>query len=169
MLRAMDLVRGQEPDAHLLLAGRAGDDAHAERCRRLIAELALENHVSVLGERSDVGGLLASCDIGVLSSVSEGLPLALLEYGMAGLGVVATAVGECPGVLLGGRAGVLVPPKQPAALAAALLDLLRTPPRRRMLGDALRAHVTATHSVAAVLPQILSVYERVLQERRRIS
>jgi glycosyltransferase involved in cell wall biosynthesis len=100
----------------------------------------------------------------VLSSVSEGLPLSLIEYGHAGLATVATRVGECPGVLSDGALGVLVPPGDPAALAAAIVDLLRSPERRAALGGAFQAHVRCAFSAESGLARIASVYEEMLQD-----
>src|SRR5213078_2566083 len=71
--------------------------------------------------------LLSCCDIGVLTSRSEGLPNAVLEYLAAGLPVVATAVGGVPEIIENEVHGLLVPPENPAALSTALLRLLEDP------------------------------------------
>ena len=168
LLKAVALVRQQQPDVQLFLVGRTGEDVYAAECRRLISALGLRENVWMMGERSDAAELLSACDIGVLSSSSEGLPLALLEYGIAGLAVVATAVGQCAEVLDGDRAGILVPPAQHEPLAEALLSLLNKPARRLQLGDALRERVLKNHSLAAVMPQVLSVYSAVLGNKSRL-
>ena len=74
------------------------------RVQERIQQHGLESHVFLLGSRSDVPSILSGCDIGVLSSASEGMPLALLEYGVAGLPTVATRVGQVPEILDEGRA-----------------------------------------------------------------
>src|SRR5438876_11120160 len=79
-----------------------------------------------------------ACDVGVLSSRSEGMPLALLEYGMNGLPSVATRVGQCAEMLDDGRAGLLVPPAAPEPLAKAILALLQSPEQRAELGGRFR-------------------------------
>ena len=124
LLNAMAMVKDSVPDAHLLLAGEAADDDYKAGLAARIAELGLEGNVTWLGARRDVPAILAQCDVGVLSSRSEGLPLALLEYGAAGLATVATAVGESAEVLGSGASGVLVPPGCPEALANAIIRLL---------------------------------------------
>ncbi len=164
LLQALAQVIEQRPDAHLLLAGAIVEPACFAQIQDTIAALGLARHVSVLGEQTDVAGLLRQCDIGVLSSASEGLPLALLEYGQAGLAVVSTQVGQCAEVLDDGRAGLLVPPGQPAALAAALLSLLQAREVRARFGARLSRRVKAHYSVDAVMERICQVYEGVLQD-----
>jgi glycosyltransferase involved in cell wall biosynthesis len=163
LLRAMDLVRQQEPAAHLLLVGSTTDQDHCNKIKNEISRLALDNHVSLLGEQQNVAGWLGKCDIGVLSSASEGLPLALLEYGGAGLAAVATEVGQCAEVLDGGRDGMLVAPGAPDQLAAALIALLRAPAERAAFGERFRRRVSEAYSPQAALAQICQIYDAVLE------
>ncbi|MFN7926772.1 MAG: glycosyltransferase [Blastocatellia bacterium] len=162
LIRAMKIVVQTVPDAQLLLVGGAGDMAHLLRIQARAQNLHLTNHISWLGERHDVEAIQRACQIGVLSSASEGLPLALIEYGMAGLAVVATNVGQCAEVLDDGRAGRLVPPGQPEALAAALIALLQQPAQARVLGEALQQRVRAHYSADVVMRQISHIYEQVV-------
>ena len=162
LLRAMNLVVKQLPAAHLLLVGGVGERAYFESIKLEITRLGLEKKVSVLGERQDVYAILKGCDVGVLSSASEGLPLALLEYGMAGLPAVATRIGECAEVLDEGRVGILVPPGSHDQLAEALLQLLQSPERRSALGRQFHRRVQELHSPGAVVKQVCSVYETIL-------
>lgn len=162
LVRAMKSVVREVPRTHLLLVGGASDGPHEASVRREIEEHGLAAHVTLLGEREDVPAILRACDMGVLASASEGLPLALLEYGMSGLPVVATDVGQCSEVLGGGAAGLLVPPRDPERLAAALLELLRSPGAAARLGERLRARTLARHGAAAVTEQVTRVYEAVL-------
>ena len=154
LLRAMARV----PGAHLLVAGADVEPAYAARVREEAD--ALGDRVTFLGSRSDVPDLLRGCDVGVLSSASEGFPLSLLEYGRAGLAAVATRVGQCPEVLDG--AGILVPPGDPGALAAALLALLGDPARRKELGERLCRRVRERYSAPAVMERLEAVYHRIL-------
>jgi glycosyltransferase involved in cell wall biosynthesis len=159
LIEAMKRVSQVVPTATLLLAGDEADGAHASRLREQIRRQALGNHVFILGSRPDVRAILGVCDIGVLSSASEGMPLALLEYGSAGLPAVATAVGQVPEVLDDGRAGLLVCPRQPGALAEALLKLLRSPELRSSLGATFQRRVQERYSQHAVLDQVIRIYE----------
>ena len=95
--------------------------------RQLAADLGLAGRVHFLGQRRDIPDLLAALDIFVLPSHSEGVSLALLEAMAAGLPVIATAVGGLPEVVTDGENGLLIPPKDPEALAAALARLLADP------------------------------------------
>jgi glycosyltransferase involved in cell wall biosynthesis len=162
LLHAFEFVLQRMPAAHLFLVGAENDGPYGDQIRRELARQALNGSVSVLGSRSDVPAILAECDVGVLSSVSEGLPLALLEYGLAGLPGVATAVGQCPEVLDHGHAGVLVPPGSAKALGAALLELLESPRRRKVLGEAFRRRVQACYSAGRALSEITRIYDAVL-------
>jgi glycosyltransferase involved in cell wall biosynthesis len=161
LLRAMAPVVRAVPDAHLLLIGSASDAAHTRRLNAEIARLSIGSHVTILGYRDDVPGVLRACDVGVLSSESEGLPLALIEYGMAGLAAVATRVGQCAEVLDNGRAGRLVPPGAPEALAAALIELLTLPIVRQRLRQRLRQHVQDRYTPETGLREICRIYDTV--------
>jgi glycosyltransferase involved in cell wall biosynthesis len=121
--------------------------------------------VTLFGIRQDVPEILRGCDIGILSSTSEGLPVALIEYGIAGLAAVATSVGQCPEVLDGGKCGVLVPAADSRALAEAILGLLRDVDRSRTLGVSLKNRVEAVYGVAAGISSIEAFYNDVLAMR----
>jgi len=151
------------PKAHLLLLGNAGDTGFAKSIEEEIERNGLSSSISWLGSRDDVPSVLKSCEIGVLSSASEGFPLALLEYGMAGLAVVATRVGKCEEVLDNGSAGVLVPPFAPQALGGAIVSLLQSPERRRELGGRLGKLVRENYSADRTISQILAIYGAVLR------
>lgn len=157
----------RDEDAHLLLVGGEVEPGCADRARAEIAALGLESRVSLLGRRTDVPALLRGCDVGVLSSASEGFPLTLLEYGEAGLAAVATRVGRCAELLDEGAAGLLVPPGDAEALAGALLTLLREPQRRAALAERLRERVRTRYSAAAVIERVERVYHTVLSQEGR--
>jgi glycosyltransferase involved in cell wall biosynthesis len=162
LLTAMTLVRVHDPEAHLLLAGDFSDRNYKEKVIERIQKLDLARHVSYLGRSENVTALLGASDIAVLSSRSEGLPVALLEYGLAGLPAVATDVGQCAEVLEEGEAGLLVPAAAPEALAGALVHLLRAPAERTRLGNRLRMRVESRYGADLILDEIDAVYARVL-------
>ena len=162
LLRAVALVIRQVPSAHLLLVGASREEVYFNLLCKEIASLGLSQNVSVLENRKDVSAILKRSDIGVLSSASEGLPLALLEYGMASLPVVATSVGQCAEVLDNGRVGILVPASAPEQLATALLSLLQSPDRRLSFGIELHRRVKELYTPDAVLNQICQMYETVV-------
>ncbi len=162
LVRAMAAVIREMPPAHLLLVGSVAELEQSDAVRGEIARYGLQRHISILGERRDVYPLLKTCDIGVLSSVSEGLPMALIEYGMAGLAAVATRVGQCPEVMDNGRAGIIVPPASPEKLAEGLVSLLKSPERRIALGKQFQRRVKERYSADAVMKQVCQIYDQAL-------
>ncbi|MBA4147186.1 MAG: glycosyltransferase [Verrucomicrobia bacterium] len=167
LLHAFGRVVRNVPDAHLLLVGAANDPKCLARLKETIEQLNLCQSVTWLGSRTDVQGILKNCDIGVLSSSSEGLPLALIEYGMAGLPAVATNVGECGAVLDQGRVGLLVPPSSPDTLAHALLLLLRSAKMRKEFSNSFSRRVAEHYSADSVLHKICEIYDVVMEQGRQ--
>jgi glycosyltransferase involved in cell wall biosynthesis len=162
LLRAMQIVARASPDAHLLMVGRKGDNGYMKLLLAEATDPILRDRVSFLGVRSDVPAILKACDIGVLSSASEGFPLALVEYGLARLPAVATRVGQCEEILDGGRVGLLVPPSTPDELARALLLLLESSARRTELGAGFRRHIRQTYSPERIMQQMSGIYKSVI-------
>lgn len=151
------------PDVQVFLVGAAIDPDYLVQVREEIERCGLTNHISILGPRNDVPAILKACDIGVLSSASEGLPLALLEYGAANLAAVATNVGQCAEVLEEGRAGLLVAPGDPVQLAAALVSLLQSAERHRELATRFRGRIEQAYSPTAAMQQICAFYDDIIQ------
>jgi glycosyltransferase involved in cell wall biosynthesis len=167
LIRALALVIDQAPEAQLLLVGALGNHPHFDSIKAEIAKHALDQHIALLNEQQDIGPILRGCDIGVLSSASEGLPLALIEYGKAGLPAVATRVGQCAEALDEGKVGVIVPPRNPEKLAEALLSLLASSEKRMSLGKLFRQRVDSVYSPRPVLEQICRVYDLILNSQTR--
>jgi glycosyltransferase involved in cell wall biosynthesis len=163
LIRATVKVARACPAVHVLLVGAPIEPAYLARVRDEVARCGLTKHVSILGPRNDVPAILKACAIGVLSSASEGLPLALLEYGSIGLPAVATKVGQCAEVLEDGSVGLLVQPGEPDELAAALISLLRAPERRAQLGAEFRRRVARFYSPDVTIRQVCSIYEEIMQ------
>jgi glycosyltransferase involved in cell wall biosynthesis len=136
LLAAFALVWSAYPESWLLMAGTGPLRAELE-ARALM--LGIAGRVQFLGDRSDVPALLGAMDVFTLSSVSEGLPLTVLEAMASGLPVVSTRVGGIPEAVLDGDTGLLVPPADPRAMADAIIGLLADPAQRRRLGMAGRA------------------------------
>jgi glycosyltransferase involved in cell wall biosynthesis len=163
LVRAWGRLVRFEPHAHLILVGAETDWGLAEQVKGEIKQLGLNTNLTWLGPRDDIPMVLAHCNIGVLSSISEGFPLVLLEYGHAGLAVVATRVGECAEILEDGNAGILVPPANPDLLAMELLRLLNSPVLQSQLGERLKVRVKQNYSAEFVIQQVCKVYEQILQ------
>lgn len=163
LIHAMQRIVARMPDAHLLLVGGETSTAHGEKVKAEIERCGVSKDVTLLGVRSDVHELLLGCDIGILSSMSEGLPVALIEYGAMKLAVVATDVGQCAEVLGGGSAGLLVQPNDPHALADAVISLLENPVKARALAEQLQQRVSAVYSERAGMNSICGLYEELVR------
>jgi glycosyltransferase involved in cell wall biosynthesis len=152
------------PQLHIAIAGR-GELENELRARA--AALGVTDRFHLLGLRGDVDNVLAGADIFVLPSLSEGVPLALLEAMLAARPVIATAVGEVPTVLDHGRAGVLVPAGDAAALASALGGLLTDTDRRRQLSDAALQRASEEYSLDRMMERYIAIYAKLIARRPR--
>ncbi len=121
----------------------------------------MRDRVLFAGARDHVPSLLAGCDVLALPSYAEGMPLVVLEAMAQSRPVVASAVGGSPEVVVDGVTGLLVPPGDVHALAAALRGLLADPERARRLGEAGRARVEADFSADVMCRRVLRVYDEV--------
>ena len=132
-IRAMQRLRSAAPRARLLLAGEGEERPAIER---LIGELGVSDCVRLLGTRRDVPRLLQGAEIFLLTSVSEGIPLTLIEAMATGLPCVATRVGGVPEVVQDRHTGRLAAPQDHAAIAGLLAELAAQPAQRQALGKA---------------------------------
>ena len=129
---------------HLAIAGRGGEES---ALRALSREAGLERQIHLLGFRSDVPDILAAADIFVMPSLSEGLPLALVEAMAASLPVIASDVGGIPEVAERNAEALLVAPGDAAALTAALARLLGDGALRASLGAAAHGRAIRDFSI----------------------
>jgi len=164
LIAALAGLAARYPSLHVAIAGR-GDLAETLRGDALARRVGDRLHL--LGLRNDVADLLASADAFVLPSLSEGLPLALLEAMFAGLPIVATRVGEVPAALAHGAAGLLVEPGRPDELAAAIDRILSDAELARTLGTRARARALAEFDVAKMAERYESLYAPALNGARR--
>jgi glycosyltransferase involved in cell wall biosynthesis len=136
----------------------AGDGPCLVDLKRRATELSLDEHVQFLGEVRDIPRSLGRAGLFVLSSLTEGISLTLLEAMARGLPVVATRVGGNPEVVVEGETGLLVPPRAPAELAAAMVHLLRSPDTRRRMGQAGRCRVEQHFDVRRMVAEYEAHY-----------
>jgi glycosyltransferase involved in cell wall biosynthesis len=149
------------PEARLVLVG-----ADVERGGAFQTELegvarraGVRDRVVFAGHRDDAAQLLDELDLLVLPSWTEGLPLTVLEAMARGRAVVATPVGGTPEVVADGETGVLVPPRDPRALAEAIGRLLADPELRGRMGRAGRERVAQRFSEEAMTRRTLEIYD----------
>ena len=101
-------VKESHPDWSFHLVGKDFQDEYAAQIKQAVSNNSLDDSVFIYGSKEDVNNILSQSTIGILTSASEGLPLALLEYGNASLPVVVTNVGEIGGVVTNNENGYLV-------------------------------------------------------------
>ncbi|MCY4075118.1 MAG: glycosyltransferase, partial [Acidobacteria bacterium] len=156
LLDAAARVVAQVPEARFVIVG-AGELEGA--LVKQIARLGLERHVVLTGFRTDALSLLKGFDVFVMSSVTEGLGTSVLDAMACGRAVVATRAGGIPESVVDGETGLLVPVRDPAALASAVVRLLRDASLRGALGRAGRTRARARFSAARMVAETAAAYE----------
>jgi glycosyltransferase involved in cell wall biosynthesis len=157
LLKAFKKISDNYPGYSLHLLGQDWNDAYNNKVLYLVEQFNLQNDVHFYGSQPNVAGILQQCDIGVLSSRSEGLPLALLEYGMMGLPVVCTDVGFCFEVVNG--FGKCVESENPESLANALIHYIEHPIERQKEALLFNEHIIENYSINRIIPKLVSYYE----------
>jgi glycosyltransferase involved in cell wall biosynthesis len=162
LFKAVKEVVKQFPDWTLHCVGKDFNDAYSKVIKQEIKVLKLEKHVFIYGSKPDVSNILSQSDIAVLSSKSEGLPIALLEYGLAGLPTIVTNVGNCNLVIANEALGQLIPSKNEPALKQALINYISDLEVSKNKGTKLKVFVEANFSAEAVSKIILTDYKHIL-------
>ena len=157
LIEALALIKDELPPSWRLLAiGR--DDGVGSDLKADAQALHIADNIMWLGERSDVEDLLAASDIFVLPSHQEGFSNALLEAMAGGLPAIATVVGGNSDAVVDHETGFLVPPRDPRALAAAILRLAKDPDLRRRFAEAGRRRAELRFSLQACVDRYEKLY-----------
>ncbi len=155
LLKAFDGIPAAE-NLHLVLVGDVRD-------RHIEKQIGRHPHVHFLGFRPDAAALAGAFDIAVMPSIErEGLPKAMLEAMSQGIPPVVTNVGGMPELVAHESCGLVVPPRDPAALRDALLRLAREPALRRRFGTAARARIDGPFHFRHTVDKTLALYARLL-------
>jgi len=162
LLEGWPEVVGELPDARLLVVG---DGSLRGSLEARAAALGLGPTVTFTGFRDDVPALLDAADVVALPSLYEGMPLTAIEAAAMARPVVATAVDGTPEVVRHDVTGLLVPPADPRALAAALRALLRDPARARRLGERARGWALERFDLARHVEATAAVYRAAARVR----
>jgi glycosyltransferase involved in cell wall biosynthesis len=141
------------------IGGEVEGDGYRASLERLAEQLGLRDRIQFLGWRKEVAEALRAADVAVFPSLTEGLPLALLEAMACGRPVVATAVGGVPEVVRHELTGLLVPPRDVDALAAAVLRLLNDRDLAERMGREGRRRVEVHFTLERVLSRTQELYE----------
>lgn len=167
-LSAMRLVAQQVPHLRVRILGPLDEDReYADECSGYARQLGLGDVVSFEG-RVDLRETLPELDVVVLTSISEAQPLVVLEAGAVGIPVVCTDVGCCRDLVEGARhdqngsGGIITPIASPGATAAAVLELVRDPERRRRLGENLRRRVEQHYHQDTMIRAYEDLYDEAL-------
>lgn len=158
-IRTMHRVRETLPDAKLLIVGAGLEEA---KIRAEVQRLGLDNHIRLLGLRHDVPRLLAAADTFLLTSISEGIPLTLIEAMAAGLPVVSTDVGGVREIVEHAVTGFLAPAGDDAALRDALVTIAASSDRREHFAAAARNRAEDRFSERQMMDAYRRVYDDML-------
>jgi glycosyltransferase involved in cell wall biosynthesis len=165
LVQAFQDVLRRIPNARLLLIGEDRTKA-SEKIKELTKDLAIEQHVSFLGFRNDVPRLLKSLDVFVLASHREPLPNVIMEAFASGCPVVATAVDGNIEVVNNGESGLLVPPRDPSAMANAIIRLYNHPEIAASYVQNAMTWVRENHEFERAMNCLEEIYRDVLKEIR---
>jgi len=161
-LQALPWVIAQHSKLIFLIVG---DGSQRRELERLAQDLNIQSQVIFAGYRPDVVNMLAIMDVFVLSSLYEGFPNAILEAMAMAKPVVATRVGGVPEAVEDGVTGLLVPPRDPEALAKAIIALLQDRERAKDMGRAGRERVERYFSVQRMVARTETLYEELIREK----
>jgi glycosyltransferase involved in cell wall biosynthesis len=159
LAEAMRLLAMQDIDLRLKLAGAPDPESPDTLSDGEIAAIAAQPNIDYIGRVDDMPGFWQSAHIAVLASITgEGLPVSLLEAASTGRALIATDVAGCREIVQPGHTGILVPPGDAAALAAALAELARNPDLRKKYAGVARILVEAELSADIVGRQTVQLY-----------
>ena len=160
LLRAVPLIREEIPAVKVVIAGGGPLES---KLASAMKRLRIGESATLLGERKDAREVLAAADVFVLPSLWEGLPYVLVEAAALGKPIVATDIDGVREVVRSGETGVLVPPRDPGGLAAALILLLRDRDLADKLGERARRDIPSAFSLERMVHETEALYLEVLR------
>ena len=161
-VQAAAQIHHEVPQARFWIAG---EGVHRGQLEAQIQSLGLEGVVTLLGGQRDIAAIMAASDVFVMPSLGEGFGYVLLEAMALAKPVVATRVGGMPEIVRDGETGWLVPPRQPAAIATAVLKILNDPDLGARFGAQGRKLVASRFGATQVAAQMAQVFRRVAATR----
>ncbi|WP_367773740.1 glycosyltransferase [Flavobacterium sp. WC2421] len=162
LIEVANKLKISHPDWTFHLVGKDSGDGYATALKSSIFELELEDAVFIYGAKSDIITVLQQSTIGILTSQSEGLPVALLEYGLHKMPVVVTAVGEINSVIQNEFNGFVVPSQESELFYIALVQLIENKELRMKLGESLYRTILETYSERAVITPYLNWMQKTI-------
>lgn len=149
-------LRQNHPEWSFHFVGKDLNDEYAFELKDLIKKNKVEDTVFIYGLKDDVDHIITQANIGVIASSSEGLPVALLEYGLHKKAVVATQVGEIPKIISNDINGFIVPSNEPDLFYNALVKLIENNELIMKFGLALHQIIAENHSEKAVVSKYMN-------------
>ncbi|WP_297511909.1 glycosyltransferase [Flavobacterium sp.] len=156
LLEVAEKMQISHADWTFHLIGKDFEDAYSDQVKAAIKDKQLEHSVFLYGSQQHVAPILKQATIAVLTSQSEGLPVALLEYGLMQLPLVSTAIGEIPLIIQSGENGFLVPNYDATTFYQRLVELVDNPELRKQFGNQLQKTIETKHSEQAIVNQFLN-------------
>lgn len=161
LIRAFKNVVKENSGWTLHLVGKDFNDEYSLKVKNEITNNNLAAQIFLYNSKPDISNILSQCEIGLLSSKSEGLPLALLEYGLAKLAVIATKVGECEAVIENSKNGILINPNDEKALEDAIIFLIKNLKYREKSAICFNEKIKNEYSEKVVIKSIIDIYKRI--------
>jgi glycosyltransferase involved in cell wall biosynthesis len=169
LIEAAGMLREDRPDVRFVIVGGEGHPSESVKGTlvKQVKELGLETTVIFAGVWRDIPQILVAFDLFVLPSLWEGFGIALVEAMAMRKAIVATRVDAIPEVVEDGISGLLVPPRDSKALAAAIAELLDDPFRRKQMGAAGRWRVESRFTSQIMTKKLESLYESLARDKIR--
>ena len=159
LVKAFKEVHTKYSDWTLHCVGKNFNDGYSKLIENEINILDLKKSVFLYETKLDIYNILSQCEIGVLSSKSEGLPLALLEYGLSNLAVIATKVGECENLIKNQFNGLIVNSSSAKELAEAIILYIESKDLRYAFAKRYNQHIKENYSVKVQIENIIKIYK----------
>lgn len=155
LLEIAKVLKKTNPEWTFHLVGKDFNDAYAAKIKNKIISLNLETNVYLYGSQDDVSNIISQSTFGILTSLSEGLPVSLLEFGTMGKTVIATNVGDISSVVQNGTTGILIENFSKGAFCEAIEKLINDETYREILEKNIKTHVEKHFSKEAIIKQYI--------------
>lgn len=165
-IEAAGRIKSRVPSAKFVIVGRKldTDPGYWDQLQQLTEQLGLKQDIIFTGFREDIPAILSALDVFVLASIEESCPVALLEAMAMKVPVVATDVGAVSEMVLHGRTGFVVPPRDPEAIAEAVLTYSSAPGAQvRQMVEAARQRIESEFAIDRIAWQQKCLYERIVR------
>lgn len=155
LINAANIIKNIHPEWTFHLFGKDFEDDYSNKIKKLIIDLKLEEVVFIYGTTDNVTSVVIQCDIAVLTSLSEGLPLAILEYGLHKKAVVATNVGQITQIITSEKEGLIVNSNDVGQLSYSIQKLIENEEYRTQMGEKLCGIIQSNYAQKSIVKNYL--------------